>query len=122
MRYINKLELPFTEGDSFDRFLTAAPEFPHPAPQGISEFHSRVVAHDIPPPAGEKTWPIAIVTQQLSHDQPGRPVVILDVDAFRMGEFSVSSGDLRREFDQLREFKNRAFFSLLTEETVKLYL
>lgn len=121
MRYINTLDLPFKEGDSFDRFLAAAPELPPPAPQGVSEFHSRLVARDILTPVGEKTWPTAIVTQQLKHDPAGRPLVTLDVDIFKMGEFSVSSVDLRREFDELREFKNRTFFSLLTEETVKLY-
>lgn len=122
LRYINKLELPFGEGDHFDRFLAAAPELPEPAPQGVSEFHSRIVANDIPWGLEQGQPPVAVVTQQLNHDAQGRTIVILDIDVFRLGEFGVSAGALREEFETLRELKNRTFFSLLTEEAVRLYL
>lgn len=115
LRYINRLELPFRPGDDFSRYLTAAPVVPEGAPQNVSEFLARVVAHD------DNTEAVVITTQQLTVPQPNSPLVVIDVDTFRGGEFSTEADDLRVILEQLRELKNRTFFSLLTEEAIRLY-
>jgi uncharacterized protein (TIGR04255 family) len=115
LRYINQLALPLKQGDEFQRFLTAPPEMPVGAPQTLSEFLSRVVAHD---DASEAT---VVVKQQLNAPRPGAPLVTIDVDVFRVGEFSTDPLELRRALEILRSLKNLTFFSLLTEEAVKLY-
>ena len=46
LRYINQLELPLKHGDQFTQFLTSAPDLPEGAPQAVSQFLSRVMAHD----------------------------------------------------------------------------
>jgi uncharacterized protein (TIGR04255 family) len=117
MRYLNRLDLPFRDGDQFTRFLVAPPELPTGAPQLVSSFLSRIVAHD-------GTGAQAIVTQKLNvrPDPPG--AVILDLDIF----YPLSEGieptenAIRPYLEKLRILKNQTFFSLLTEEAVKLYL
>jgi uncharacterized protein (TIGR04255 family) len=115
-RYINRLELPFRTGDKFKRYLTSPPELPEGAPQNVSEFLSRVVGHDLP------TESTAVVTQRLTFAKTGTPVVVIDVDVFRVGPFSVNPGELRPILDSLRVLRNGTFFSLLTEEAVSLYV
>src|SRR5262249_32303051 len=114
LRYINRLELPFHRGDEFSRFLTAAPEVPPGAPQNVSEFLSRVVTHD-----GDEST--VIITQQLGPAETAS-VVAIDIDAFKVGNFSTNPNELGRILEQLRILKNQAFFSLLTEDAVKLYV
>jgi uncharacterized protein (TIGR04255 family) len=114
-RYINRLELPLRTGDQFRRYLTAPPELPEGAPQSVSEFLSRVVGHDLP------TESTAVVTQRLTFAETGTPVVVIDVDVYKVGRFPVDPGELRPLLDSLRVLRNRTFFSLLTEEAVSLY-
>jgi uncharacterized protein (TIGR04255 family) len=116
LRYINRLELPFHEGDDFGRYLTAAPGLPAGAPQKVSEFLARVVAHD------ESTTATVISTQRFKTPASGLPSVLIDVDAFQFGEFSTNPQDLRTILEPLRILKNQTFFSLLTDEAVKLFL
>jgi uncharacterized protein (TIGR04255 family) len=117
LRYINQLRLPYLPGDDFSRFLTAAPPTPKEAPQAVSEFLTRVVAHD-----DEDSQATVITTQQLTNPEPNKPIVVIDVDAFRQGEFSVDADELRSILESLRVLKNRTFFSLLTDEAVELFL
>lgn len=116
LKYTNQLKLPFREGDEFSRFLTAAPVTPAGAPQKVSEFLSRIVAHDSQEAA------TVVTTQQLTYGEPNTPLVVIDVDAFREGEFSVDAHELRSALDQLRSLKNRVFFSMLTDEAVSLFI
>ena len=116
LRYINRLELPLKHGDQFTQFLTAAPDLPEGAPQAVSQFLSRIVAHDTQRDA------TAVVVQQLKPRKGGQPISItVDVDVFRMGDFSVDSAGLRKTLGSLRTLKNETFFSLLTDQAVRSY-
>ena len=116
MRYINKLELPFAPGDDFRRFLTTSPELPDEVPKYISEFLTRAVAHEEVPNGS-----VIIVTQSLVNTG-GKPAVVIDLDAFKIGEFSADPAFLAGVLQELRALAKRAFFSLITEETARLYL
>ena len=117
LRYINQLRLPFHVGDEFSKYLTAAPQTPDGAPQTVSEFLSRVVAHD------EEAAATVITTQQLTTPAPMVPtLVVIDVDAFCQGEFSPDHLELRPLLDRLRILKNRTFFAHLTDEAVELFV
>ena len=117
LRFTNQLKLPFQVGDEFSRFLTAAPPTPEGAPQQVSEFLSRVVASE----PGEFLATV-IMTQQLTLPEPNAALIVLDVDVFREDDFPPDSRSLRAVVDDLRRAKNRAFFSLLTDEAVNLYV
>ena len=116
LRYINRLELPLTQGDEFTRYLTSAPDLPEGAPQKVSQFLSRIVAHD------EHRQASAVVIQQIQEQQARKSIAVtVDVDVFRTGAFPVDSTALREILGSLRMLKNETFFSLLTDETVSLY-
>ena len=117
LRYINRLELPLEDGDQFTRFLTSPPDLPEGAPQAVSQFLSRVVAHDVEREA------TAVVVQQLKPRKEGQPIAItVDVDVFRRGDFAVDLVVLRKTLGFLRTLKNETFFSLLTDETVDVFV
>jgi uncharacterized protein (TIGR04255 family) len=116
LRYVNQLRLPFRTGDEFSKYLTAAPPTPDGAPQTVSEFLSRVVAHDEGLPA------TVITTLQLITPEPGLPRIVIDVDAFCEGQFSADAGELRPVLDGLRDLKNRTFFAHQTDEAVQLFV
>lgn len=113
LRYLNRLDLPLRAGDEFTKYLTSPPQLPEGAPQLVSNFLSRIVAHD-------GTGATAIVTQKLDAGKEPIPVVI-DLDVSFAQEIAPTTDALRPYFDTLRDLKNRTFFSLITEETVKLY-
>ena len=116
LRYINRLELPIEPGDTFTRYLISPPSLPEGAPNLVSQFLSRIVAHD------EQRQATAVVIQQLKLPEAGQPVSItVDVNVFQTGDFPVESPALRGILDSLRMLKNETFFSLLTDETVSFY-
>jgi uncharacterized protein (TIGR04255 family) len=116
LRFINQLQLPLRPGDDFRKYLVAPPAMPDGAPPYMSEFLLRVVATETldAPDA-------VIVTQQLTPSEAG-PVFNVDIDAFRVADLPPDPDALRPIFDGLRALKNRAFFSLLTDDAVNLYI
>lgn len=117
LRYINQFTLPLRADDEFARYLTAAPSAPEGAPQSVSQFLSRVVAFDA------ETSANIVTTQQLTIPElNSSALVVIDVDAFRTGEFSTDPQELRTILDGLRSLKNRTFFSLLTDVAVQLFI
>jgi uncharacterized protein (TIGR04255 family) len=117
MRYINRLELPYGPGDPVEQFLAAAPQFPGMPALSVRGFLTRIVTEDA---ASSDT---VVITQNLETTGRGAAApVILDIDAFRTGEFGISASDLRPILDSLRAVKNKVFFSLLTDRAVELYV
>ena len=115
LRYINGLRLPFKPSDDFAKFLAAAPPMPAETPQDVSNFLTRVVAHD--------DQDVVIVTQNLGlpTGDEGAPFT-LDVDVYRAGDLPLNEDELARIFVRLRELKNQAFFGFLTEQALELYV
>jgi uncharacterized protein (TIGR04255 family) len=113
-RYINVLPLPYGHGDNFRRFLTTPPDVPPEAPQNVSGFLSRIVAHE-----EDNT---VILTHKMEASTAGETTLVtLDVDVFRDGELPPDGADLEGVLRRLRELKNRVFFASLTEEAVELF-
>ena len=116
LRFINRLELGFNEGDDFDRFLRAAVTTPADTPQTVFEFMTRTVM-----PLTDGT--IAVVTQRLEPKPPGEERVpfVLDVDVFRMGDFPMTKDGLLPVLQSLRELKNQLFFAFVTDAALEMY-
>lgn len=114
-RYINSLALPYRDGDSFGRFLTAPPPGPpDPGLQSVSSFLTRVVCHE--------EDRVAVVTQKLETSGREAPTpVALDIDVYVVREIEPQSAALLPILEVLRNLKNRVFFALLTDEAVELY-
>jgi len=114
VRTINRLELPFPMRDLRD-YLAAAPASPEDLP--IANFVTRVV---IPNPEAPGMY--ATVSQAaLDSVDPNTFAMILDIDAFVQKEHPPRREEIEQSFRVLRKFKNRVFFSSVTDQTVRLY-
>lgn len=115
VRYINDLNIPLPVED-FGDYITAPPPLPETLPQGVSSFLTRVVIRE--PSLGAD----AIITQALDAIvKPDFAPIILDIDAFKVAEFTPKSADVWDTLEQLRVLKNKIFFESITEKAVELY-
>ncbi len=118
LRYINSFVLPLPI-PNFQQYLTYAPVLPEELGQGLAGFLTRVVV-----PTGSDD--VGIITQSLEGEVPlGNAIgvqVLLDIDIAH--PCKVSPADLTNIaeiLDRLRDFKNKAFFSFLTDETLERF-
>lgn len=115
LRYLNRVPLPPSLRD-FDDYLRGAPVIPPELPQHVSGFFSRVTIHD--PDKGFA----AHVAQALETDFATRTItVILDIDAYKEQQYPVDDPAIVETFHELRVFKNRVFFSSLTDEALRQF-
>ena len=114
-RYINRLEIPLPLKD-FSEYLTVPPEMPEGSPQLVSEFLSRMVAHD--PASGASM----VFTQAMEGQQTSENIlpVILDFDVFKEGSFDVDSNSYWELLAKFRGLKNDAFFGSVTPKSLEL--
>ena len=115
VRYINHMDLPLPITD-FSKYLTAPPNVPKELPGSISRFLSKVVIHN------SEIGISANITQALEKSaRPNYVTIILDIDAYKQGEFDSNNGDIWPIFEELYEIKNQIFFNSITEETARLF-
>ncbi|MHB1122528.1 MAG: TIGR04255 family protein [Ramlibacter sp.] len=113
LRYINKckLELP---ADS-RQLLTTSPTLPEELGLDIGSFLSQITT-ELPCDA------LANVLQLLQHEAEAS-YAIIDVDVYRAGlAVPANSEDLWKTLDSFREWKNKIFFSLVTEKLLESYI
>jgi uncharacterized protein (TIGR04255 family) len=114
LRYINRMDLPMPVRD-FKDYLTAGPPVPEGLPQGVSSFFTRVVI------AEPKIQATAIITQVFEQIvDPNFLPVYLDIDVSKQLE-PAEVGKVWEFFETLREFKDRIFFSSITESAKELF-
>jgi len=117
LRYINRVPLPLGPA-SFETYLQSAPIVPPELPQFVSNFLTRLTIHD---PDMDIAAHITQAFQGEVNMSGRQQIVILDIDAFKQGEFAIDDPSIKETFHRLRDFKNRIFFSSLTEETVRQF-
>ncbi len=115
VRYINHIPLPLGP-EPFEHYLTAAPTIPPQLPQHVSSFLTRVTIQD---PTREIAANIAQALVPSS--DPRTPTIILDIDAYKQGEYAPDDPQIENIFLELRSFKNSIFFNSLTEETLRRF-
>lgn len=115
LRYINNLNIPMPIKD-FGDYLTAPPLVPQELPQGVSSFLTRVAISE--PSIGAT----AVITHALEPSaNPKVLPIILDIDVFRHIERGMEEKDIWKTIEQLRDFKNKIFFSSITEKLKEIY-
>lgn len=113
-RYINEMSIPLPIVKLED-ILNAPPQIPYDLGQDISVFFTRIVSKDVGIGA------TSIVTQAFDSIVNSHARIILDIDVF------VDRGHFLKEsqcwdcLDELRDYKNRIFFSSITEKTARLF-
>ena len=111
VRYINHVHLPAGELHLAD-YLSAPISVPHDLPAKMTSFLNSVVLYD------KATGCSARVTQSLEPKSPSGSVLLLDIDAYRAGDWSVGDDSIRSTLESLRVLKNSAFFGCLTPKTL----
>ena len=114
LRYINHVRVPYPGSDLRDYFA-GLPDLPKEWPQAVSSFLFRQTLHD------DLTGAAVNITHALADDvDEDRIGVIFDIDAYREASFGVDDPELWGTFGDLRDLKNRIFFSGVTEATLSL--
>ncbi len=117
LRFINKIDIPLSPQTvlDFDDYLTAGPIVPKELPQGLSSFLTRVVIRD------PDTDALAIITQAFEQIiNPKFVPIILDIDVFKQKEV-ISEEETWQTLEKMRHFKNRIFFTSITEKAKELF-
>ncbi len=113
VRYINNIPLPDDSVEMND-LLTSAPQVPEELPQLLGGFLTKVVV-----PLPVRNAHVSIVQAYQAPPAAAPSSILLDIDVFRTDEVDLAVGNLKPMFEQLRTYKNLAFFGGLTEETVR---
>lgn len=115
-RFINNLQLPLNQGESYQKYLHKLVDVPDEAPQAVEAFLQRFQLVDV------NSHARVILTLALDKPDPGTRVpVILDIDAFALTDLELSDPAVWDILENLRTLKNRCFFSTITEMTAELY-
>jgi uncharacterized protein (TIGR04255 family) len=115
LRYINHLKLPVPVRD-LSEYLTAPPGVPPSLPGELAGFVSRIVVRDVE----SKTE--ATVTQLTERVVDTKSMILLlDIDVYKTSQLEINEGEIKKEFEDLHQTKNRIFFNSITEETVRLF-
>lgn len=115
LRYINRLKLPRSP-DELGEYMTHPPVPPSGSLSSLDGFWTRYVTSD--PQSGR-----GVIAAQVL--EPGMPPdslsLIIDIDAFWVGDFAVEPDDLKERLMTLRQLKNDVFFGSITEKTAEMY-
>lgn len=112
VHYINRFDIHLP-GD-FEDYLIASPILPKALPQELKEFLTRLVVY-------EKDLTASIIQTLVGGSKPAHNGIILDISVFKESVEGIIDEDIWSTFDRLREFKNRIFFELITEKTVRMF-
>lgn len=113
-RYINVMPIPMPIG-KWEDILTAPPQIPHDLSQDVSSFFTRTVSKDA------ETDFTSIVTQAFDSIVANHARIILDIDVFVKRDFLSDATHCWDCLDKLRKYKNKIFFSSITEKTASLF-
>jgi uncharacterized protein (TIGR04255 family) len=116
LRYINKITLPIQHGELFSKYLAMVPEIPGDLPQSMGSFLTRYSITD------EEDNVQLLLTQNFKGAQSGPAELLLDIDVYLERPIGIETTELLGHLQRLRRLKNSAFFSMVTDETVKLFL
>jgi uncharacterized protein (TIGR04255 family) len=114
LRYINRLFLPLPFSD-FKEYILTVPEIAPQLPQALAEFSMRLMIPDT------VTRSSAIVTEVMENQTDEFVPLIFDIDVFQTINPAETEFDLWRAVSELRDFKNRLFFSSITQKLRRLY-
>jgi len=115
VRYINQLDIPLPIED-LAKYLKAPPTMPKNLPQELCQFLTRVTIRD------PKSDIMAHIIQALERSSKrDYATVILDIDVFKQKESGFEELEIWQTFEQLRNLKNRIFFSSITETSARLF-
>jgi uncharacterized protein (TIGR04255 family) len=114
LRYINQIRLPLPV--NFEDYFSNPPRVPEGLPTVVSNFFNQIIIEDI---QNRASTMVVQFTQPLT--DTAFLNAILDIASYRQGDFEVDSDEIWAILEVLRNAKNRAFFSSITEQALKLF-
>ena len=114
LRYINKIEIPLPIED-FQEYIINMPPIPKSLPQSYNNFFMQInVPYD-------NNGTNVIVTETIENLTKDTLPFILDIDTYKTGDIKRDTEQLKKEFENLREIKNKTFEDCITDKTRKLF-
>jgi uncharacterized protein (TIGR04255 family) len=114
LRYINRIEVPLVEDFDFDNYFNNIPKIPSTLEQ---KFNRLFIQMQVP---CDNTGINANITQTFDNPVENKLPFIIDIDVYK--EITIqSSEELRGHFNELRNYKNEIFESLITDKTRELF-
>lgn len=116
VRYINHLELP-QPGFDLSRVITTPPPVPPGLSVEVDGFLTKVMIKDAALDCE------AVITQALREgvSATNAPAMLLDIDVFKEVQFEPEDIRIWSVLESFRDFKNRIFFQIVTEEMARQY-
>lgn len=111
-RYINHILIPIDS--NLEEYLENAPKVPPKGPRFFDGALSRIKLFD-------PEYDINVNLTQTIESRENKAAIILDIDAFKKREYDLNDESMWKDFTDLREMKNKIFFSSLTEKAINLY-
>jgi uncharacterized protein (TIGR04255 family) len=116
VRYINHIEISLPIVD-LSKYFTKPPEVPDDINSVIHGFLSKLVVYN----QSLKISANIIQALEKSARSDNTIIIILDIDAFKVGDFISKHDEILITFKDLHNFKNQIFFNSITEETARLF-
>lgn len=113
LRYLNKIEIPLPF-NTFQEYIINMPPIPRCLPQLFKSFFMQTEI-----PCLEEHTNV-IITETFEKPNITLPF-ILDIDIYKSCQIEKDSQILMKEFEVLREFKNRTFENCITDKARKLF-
>ena len=113
LRYINHFRLP--DRDPTDYFV-ALPSFPGSLGLPVDHILFAITARD--PESGHSAHVTHVLLDDLAPERIG---FLLDIDVFSDNRFGPRTDQFWGTFEELRHFKNRLFFELITERNARFH-
>jgi uncharacterized protein (TIGR04255 family) len=115
LRYLNRIDIPAPFSD-LREYVSLSPNLPEGVDAGFFGYLLRLSLRDASVPA------VAYVTQRTEYDQINTVLPLLfDIDVRSVGKMSARDEVVWRMIEKLRDYKNRLFFSSITEAARKLF-
>ena len=116
VRYLNEIRLPFVDDRlDYDEHLNYGPKNSDSFPDVVNSF---LVRMEIP---YKELGAISVITLKSGIPDEKSASVILDIDVLRTRNLEFTEQSMWAAFDNLRDIKNEAFFSCITEKTRQLF-
>jgi len=116
LRYINHMPLPGV-GAELNDFIHTAPRLPPSVPDVLSGFATRVVLEH-----PERRVSANVVQVLEVGMDSSATTLLLDIDAHKVGDFSVTKEVLAGILQDLRAYKNNIFFGSLTDRLLESFV
>jgi uncharacterized protein (TIGR04255 family) len=113
-RFINAMEFPLPVSD-LGQYLSSPPQIPAELPQEISSFFYRTILNEREIGAG------ATLTLALEEIINNKAPIIFDINVFKKMDIEAISPVVWDTLENLRTFKNKVFFSSITQKAAEMF-